>query len=231
MSQIDVILPTYNHKEFLDRAIPAILNQEFKDFSFIIVNDGSVDGTGDILDAKYSKLDPRITIIHNASNKGLPAALNVGHAAGKAPYCTWISTDNVSRPNHLEVLYRAMINSDCDFIQSSWQGITDSNKTIVHSGKGKGSWGFGNLGPSFLYKRKVWETYHYDEEAMMVEDFKFYLQACCHPFKFKCIDDCLVDYYYQANSLTRRGYLKQSHREMLNSIYRTVIVPYLNRKI
>ena len=230
MSQIDVILPTYNQKEFLDKAITAMLNQEFKDFSFIIVDDGSVDGTSDILDKQYSKLDPRITIIHNVPNKGLPAALNIGHGAGKSPYCTWISTDNVSCRNHLSVLYRAMVDDDCDFVQSAWQKVLNSEKTIVNSAKGKGTWGFGNLGPSFLYKRKVWETYHYDEDAMMVEDLKFYLQARCHPFKFKCIDDCLVEYYYQSNSLTKRGYVKKSHRQMMDSVYQTVIVPYLKRQ-
>jgi glycosyltransferase involved in cell wall biosynthesis len=208
-----------------------MLNQEFKDFAFVIVDDGSVDKTSNFLDKKYSKLDPRITIIHNVTNKGLPAALNIGHAIGKAPYCTWISTDNISRPNHLRALYETMIKGDCDFVQSAWLKILESKeKTVVNSGKGKGTWGFGNLGPSFLYKREVWETYHYDEDAMLVEDLKFYLQACCHPFKFKCIDDCLVEYYYQPNSLTRRGYINKSHRQMLDSIYQTVIVPYLKRQ-
>ena len=86
-----------------------------------------------------------------------------------------------------------MVNCDCDFVQSAWQKILNSEKTIVNSGKGHGTWGFGNLGPSFLYKRKVWETYHYDEDAMMIEDLKFYLQACCHPFKFKCIKNSHIN--------------------------------------
>ncbi len=226
MAEIDVILPTYNQKDFLSRAIEAILAQEFKDFLFIIVNDGSSDGTTEELNEKYANIDSRMIIIHNGKNKGLPSALNIGHAAGQSPYCTWVSTDNVSYPNQLKLLHENMVSGDYDFVQSAWQGIGNGPSKVVNSGKGKGTWGFGNLGPSFLYKRKVWETYHYDESAMTVEDLKFYLQARYHPFNFKVIDDCLVDYYYQPNSLTVKGNPKRRHREMMDEIYRIVVAPH-----
>lgn len=232
MSQIDVILPTYNQKEFLDRAIMGILDQEFKDFSFIIVEDGSSDGTEKILDQRYSDIDSRITIIYNGHNKGLPVSLNIGHANGKSPYCMWISTDNFSYKNQLRVLHEYITKNDWDFVQSSWRGILNGVGTVHNSskGRGKGSFGFGNLGPSFLYRRKVWETYHYDENMMVLEDLKFYHQALLHPFKFGCIEECLMDYYNQPNSLTVHGNPKRRYQDMMNEVYRTIIVPYLEKQ-
>ena len=61
---------------------------------------------------------------------------------------------------------------------------------------------------------------------MTVEDLKFYLQACYHPFKFVVIDDCLVDYYYHANSLTVKRNPKRRYEDMMDEIYRMVVAPH-----
>ena len=227
MSQIDVIMPTYNQKDFLDRAINCILDQEFKDFSFIIVDDGSIDGTSRILDEKYGKLDRRITVIHNETNRGLPASLNIGHSHGNSSYCTWVSTDNFSYKNQLRVLYECITKNNYDFIQSLWRGIEGSRITGVYNSSPKEcNCISGNLCPSFMYHRKVWETYHYDENMMTVEDLKFFLQACYHPFKFGFVDECLLDYYYQPNSLTVKRNPKRAYQDMMDEIQRTIIAPH-----
>lgn len=226
MPEIDIILPTYNQGNFLDRAIGAILNQSFKDFKFIIVNDGSQDDTSKKL-ATYNGNDERLLIIDNKQNKGLPAVLNIGHAAGTSPYCTWVSTDNISYPNQMQKLLDGIKSGGFDFVQSRWY--------VEHPRRGrlpttivdcKDNWGYANLCPSFLYKREVWETYHYDENMLCCEDLKFYLQAYLHPFKFGHIDDYLMEYYVQPNSLTFRGNPKRGHQEMLNEIYKTVVRPH-----
>jgi glycosyltransferase involved in cell wall biosynthesis len=229
MSEIDIILPTYNQCYFLDRAIPPILDQEFRDFTLIIVNDGSTDGTYGKLHDSYEGRDPRIKIIDLKPNRGLPAALNVGHGEGNSPYCTWISTDNISYKNQFKVLYDFIKSDDYDFVQSRWY-VKRGNETIPTTILNcKDNWGYANLCPSFLYKRIVWEKYHYDENMLCCEDLKFYLQAYIHPFKFGHTDEFLMEYYVQPNSLTFRGNPKRGHREMLNEIYRTVIKPHEER--
>lgn len=226
MPTIDVIMPTYNQDYFIDRAVQAMLNQSFTDFSFIIVNDGSTDNTTNVI-KKYT--DSRIKFIDMSINKGLPSALNVGHKNGSSEYCTWISTDNVSYSNQLESLYKTATDGDYDFVQSKWI-VRRGAESIPKDIRGcKDNWGYGNLCPSFLYKRKVWETYQYDENMLCAEDLKFYLQAYLHPFKFGYCDDCLMEYYVQPNSLTFKGNPKRGHNEMLNEIYQTVIVPHKNK--
>jgi glycosyltransferase involved in cell wall biosynthesis len=230
MPKIDIILPTYNQVDYLDRAINSIMDQDFKDFKFIIVNDGSQDATSEKLKS-YNGKDERIVIIDNAVNKGLPAALNIGHSQGNSPYCTWVSTDNISYKHQYQLLYDKIIEDDYDFVQSKWI-VKIGDKIIARQDirTCHDNWGYGNLCPSFLYKRKVWMEYKYDESMLCTEDLKFYLQAYLHPFKFGHVDEFLMEYYIQPNSLTKRGNPKRKHSNMLNEIYKTVIVPHMVNK-
>ena len=230
MAKIDVIMPTYNQSEFLLRAIPTILEQEFTDFEFFIVNDGSCDKTKSILDEKFSGKDGRLKIIHLEKNSGLPSALNIGHRAGNSEYCTWVSTDNISYKNQLKELYYCITRGNYDFVQSRWYSVKGDEKTPKNILNCKDNWGFGNLCPSFLYKRLVWETYKYDENMLCTEDLKFYLQAFLHPFKFGYSDEYLMEYYVQPNSLTSHRNPKRSARSMLHEIYQTVVLPKIINK-
>jgi len=235
MTQIDVIMPTFNQCEFLKRAVDHILAQTFRDFTFIIVNDGSTDNTKNVLE-EYKKIK-NIVIIDNEKNKGLPSSLNIGHRNGDSPYCTWVSTDNVSYPSQLEELHKKITKGDLDFVQSLWVAKNVETGQIYHQDirRHTENWGMGNLCASFLYKRKVWETYKYDEEMQTVEDLKFYLQAKLHPFKFGHVDIELVEYYIQGNSLAGRTPLSEKkHKDnwtnLMSKIYKEVIEPKMRKK-
>ncbi len=78
--QISIIMSVYNGAHKLERTIDSILAQTFQDFEFLIVNDGSTDGTQEILD-RYAKVDQRIHAIHQL-NQGLTRSLN--HACQRA---------------------------------------------------------------------------------------------------------------------------------------------------
>ena len=102
--RISVVLPTYNQRAYLERAVASVLAQTFKDFELIVVDDGSSDGTGDYLDGLR---DPRLKVIHQ-KNARLPRALNRGFAEARGDYLTWVSSDNVSAPFMLEALVLAL---------------------------------------------------------------------------------------------------------------------------
>lgn len=100
---VSVVLPTYNHAKYLKHSIESVLNQSYKNLELIIVNDGSIDETKDLL--KEYENSPNITIIHQ-ENKGLPNALNVGFAIAKGEFLTWTSADNF----YEETAIHAMVN-------------------------------------------------------------------------------------------------------------------------
>jgi glycosyltransferase involved in cell wall biosynthesis len=96
--KLSVILPTYNAAEHLDKAIDSILGQTFTDFELIIINDGSTDGTHELL---RSYFDPRIQVI-NQANLGLPKALNEGIKASRGIYLARQDADDISLSERFE---------------------------------------------------------------------------------------------------------------------------------
>jgi radical SAM superfamily enzyme YgiQ (UPF0313 family) len=97
--KVSVIMSVYNGERFLRESIDSILNQTFRDFEFIIINDGSTDRTGEILDS-YS--DERIKIF-NQSNQGLTKSLNKALRLARGEYIARQDADDISEPNRLEV--------------------------------------------------------------------------------------------------------------------------------
>ncbi|TWU05951.1 putative glycosyltransferase EpsE [Stieleria varia] len=90
----------YNNESCVSRAVDSILNQTFSRWELIVVNDGSTDATGEILDA-YADRDSRIRVIHQA-NTGLTKALIAGCSVAKTDVIARQDADDVSRPRRLE---------------------------------------------------------------------------------------------------------------------------------
>jgi len=98
---VSVVMPVYNGEKYLREAIESVLGQTFRDFEFIVIDDGSTNGTGGML-AHYQKMDRRIRVICNPQNEGQPAALNKGCHLAKGKYIARMDADDVSLPERLE---------------------------------------------------------------------------------------------------------------------------------
>ena len=90
---VSVIIPTYNRAHLVDRAIQSVLNQTYKDFELIIVDDGSTDNTEDII-KEFQKKDERIKYIRHEENRGGSAARNTGIKAAKGEYIAFLDSDD-----------------------------------------------------------------------------------------------------------------------------------------
>lgn len=125
---VSVLLPNYNGSEFLQKAVDSVLNQSFTDFELIVVEDGSTDGSAELL-ASYS--DPRIRIIPLEQNEHICVALNTGLAAARGKYIARIDSDDCWLPNKLEKQYRYMEeNPDCGAC-FSLVTVVDEKETIL----------------------------------------------------------------------------------------------------
>ena len=100
MSKISVIMAVFNREECVARAIESILNQTYKEFEFIIVDDGSIDKSPDII-KKYAKKDQRIKVI-SQQNSGLAQARNTGVSNSCGEYIAFMDDDDISVPKRLE---------------------------------------------------------------------------------------------------------------------------------
>ena len=99
--KVSVLMCAYNSEKYVAEAIESILNQTFKDFEFIIINDGSTDKTAEIV-AEYAKRDKRIKFINNKQNAGLIAALNQGLEFCHGEYIARMDSDDISLPTRFE---------------------------------------------------------------------------------------------------------------------------------
>ncbi|MEH7413682.1 glycosyltransferase family 2 protein, partial [Neobacillus drentensis] len=93
-----VVMAVYNGEEYLKEAIDSILHQTYKDFEFIIVNDGSSDKTREILNLLE---DNRVRVIHLDENKGLANALNIGIQNANGEWIVRQDADDVSYPHRI----------------------------------------------------------------------------------------------------------------------------------
>lgn len=99
MTFVSVVLPVHNGGRYLEAAARSILNQTHRDLELIVVDDGSTDGSGSIVEAIG---DPRVRLFRNEQNRGLPAALNRGLAAARAEIVARQDADDLSHPERLE---------------------------------------------------------------------------------------------------------------------------------
>lgn len=96
--KVSVVMSVYNDAVYLGEAIESILNQTFTDFEFLIINDGSTDGSRAVI---LFYADPRVRLVDNEVNLGLPASLNKGIRLAKGEYIARQDADDVSLPDRL----------------------------------------------------------------------------------------------------------------------------------
>lgn len=104
---VTVLMAAYNAERFLDEAVKSILEQTFPDFTFLIVNDASSDGTAAMLDA-WAARDARIRVVTNERNLGAAASRNRGLFQMHTPYTVVMDADDICAPDCVERKLRFM---------------------------------------------------------------------------------------------------------------------------
>jgi glycosyltransferase involved in cell wall biosynthesis len=119
----------YNASRYLREAMESVLGQTYRDYEFLVVNDGSTDNTLAIL-KEYASRDARIRII-DKENTGLADSLNVGMAAAKGQWIARLDGDDVALPRRLErQVAFLMAHPDCHLVGSGLFMIDDNGTTI-----------------------------------------------------------------------------------------------------
>lgn len=113
MCEISVIIPIYNVEKYLEKCVDSVLNQIFKNIEIILVNDGSTDSSGEIMESYQTKF-PAIVKGYSKMNGGLSSARNYGLERVNGKYVTFLDSDDYLDEDYLETLYNLaeMNNSD-----------------------------------------------------------------------------------------------------------------------
>lgn len=214
--RVSVIMSVYNGEEFLRYSIDSILNQSFKDFEFIIVNDGSVDRTEEII---KSYKDLRIVYIRNKNNMGVSLSLNTAIGRARGCYVAVMDHDDISLPDRLFYQYKYMEEDKDVFVLATDVNKMDTHNNII------GKWSFPKspdikvwalcykltgwnwlTHSSFMMRRQIFEEigfYNPDYEIGHDADL---LYRAMREHKIEIIHKPLVNYRIHKNSLCSKKY-------------------------
>lgn len=135
MPKISVILSIYNHRTYINECIQSILDQSYKDWELIIIDDGSTDNSYEEL-KRFEQIDNRIILVKNQKNQGLPKSLNYGISLSNGEFIIRVDADDICIKDRFEILIKNITkkeNSNIDVLGSNAYFVNKENKIIGQS--------------------------------------------------------------------------------------------------
>jgi glycosyltransferase involved in cell wall biosynthesis len=222
-------MSVYNAEKYLSEAIESILEQTYENFEFIIINDGSVDKSLDII-KNYMNKDNRIILI-SRENRGLPYSLNEGIRLSKGKYIARMDADDISLPKRLELQIKFMEkNIDVGVCGTAVLNLTTGARWILSSTDKR-------LRSELLFStifahptvmiRKVLilnNQLFYNETFLQSQDFELWIRMAEYT-KFANLKTPLLRYRILEDSITREADKKIEDRyKVIKSIFETSLL-------
>ena len=217
---ISVILPVYNAEKFLNESINSILEQTYTHFELIIVNDGSTDGSQAIIE-HYS--DPRIKNIFHTQNKGLVASLNIAIVSAKGDMIVRMDADDIAFKDRVQKQVQYLLDhpaidivgTHAVFFETNTQSPManwelDLNTITPSSIKKALTWENCMIHPSICMRSEIAKSLLYNEHQKNYEDYDLWLRATADNINIAKIDESLLYYRVQPNSITQSSIRKEN---------------------
>ncbi len=213
--KVTVLMPVYNGQKSLRQAIDSILNQTYKNFEFLIINDGSSDES-ELIIRSYS--DKRIRLINNERNIKLISTLNKGLELARGEYIVRMDCDDISLPHRIQTQVDFMDNNPEVGVCGSWIKLFGKGKPRVikhYSSKDDIKCSFLFLGslahPSVIIRKSMFAKYglQYSGEYIHVEDFELW-SRCCFLFPMANIPEVLLLYRINPEGISQKHTLEQA---------------------
>jgi len=227
---ITVLMSVYNGETYLRESIDSILNQTFNDFEFLIINDGSMDATREII---LSYDDTRIILVDNEENIGLSKSLNIGIHRSRGDYIARQDADDISHPMRFEKEYILMREEDCDVVYCRYEYMDRRGRQLLWvspifsaQNLGKGLISLMNPiahGSVLMKKFSLIDAGGYNDLMVFSQDYELWLRLLSMKKKIECVD--YVGYYQRI--LPRADKIKRDAQRLYGSM---VINYYLNDK-
>jgi glycosyltransferase involved in cell wall biosynthesis len=201
--KITVLMPVYNAGRFLRAAIESILSQTFRDFEFLIIDDGSTDQSVSII---QSYDDDRITFHQNKSNLGISETLNIGIEIASCELIARMDADDISHPQRLEKQYHYMVaNPDCALL-STWCNVVDENGKLVRLERYRSNFYYYNITfecwmyhPTIMFKKTPVQAVG-SYSMRYSEDYDLFWKVS-RKFKIWNLTEALLEYRLSPTSL------------------------------
>lgn len=215
MPKVSVIMGIYNtlKKEYLEKSINSILNQTFKDFEFIICDDGSTNECFEWA-REVCKDDARCILIKNEKNEGLSYTLNRCLGIAKGKYIARMDDDDISDVTRLEKQIKVLDTTDYGVVASNANVFDDNgiySELIYPEIIQKKDFLFGNpiIHPSVLIRKLDYDKvngYRNSKITNRVEDYDLFMRMYSNNVKMYVLQEKLLSYRQDNNSLRKRKF-------------------------
>lgn len=209
---ISVLMTVYNRQEFLKAALHSILDQTLRDFEFIIVDDGSTDGSTAIL-RDYAAREPRIRLLVK-ENQGLIQALNDGLDLARGEFIARMDSDDVARPNrfakqigYLQSHPEVVCLGSCSRYMDA-NGVPLFNRRMPLSHEQIDAFHLGGIGgwiqhPTAMIRRSAFDKVgRYDARYLYAEDYELWFRLA-RVGKLANLPDVLLNYRLHADAVSQ----------------------------
>ena len=204
MPKVSIIVPVYNVEEYLERCLDSLVNQTLKDIEIIIVNDGSTDGSKEIIQ-KYLNKYKNIVYLEK-ENGGLSSARNYGIPYAKGEYIGFVDSDDYVEFTMYEKMYKKAVEEksdmvECDFI---WEYPNKKREDIgkIYSGKKEAIVEARVVAWNKIIKKDIIEkTKITFPEGLRYEDIEFFYKIVPYLDKISFVKETLVHYVQRESSI------------------------------
>lgn len=224
--KVSIGLPVYNAAKYLNLCLNSILNQSYKNWELIIINDGSTDNSLEIIQAIK---DSRIRVFHDDENRGLSARLNQSIDLADGDFYCRMDSDDIMHPERLANQVNMLISSDYDVIGTAAYVIDHDNKIIGYRRGNPFSdrsvagifRNGGFIHPSIMGRIDWFKQNPYDIRANRCEDIELWIRTT-EKSSFYSDDTPLIFYREDSNHWpkalkTYQGYLEMLRRKIYDS--------------
>lgn len=198
---VSVVMLTYKRADIVPQAIESILAQTYQDFEFIILNDGSLDNTDEVI-KNYQ--DKRIRYYKNKENKGIAYSRNRAAALTRGKYIMIMDDDDISLPERMQKQVDFLNNHPkTTIIAGQIEGL--SRIPAQHDDIAVGLIQYNNIGNANIMYRADFAKKHnifYNEKLKASEDWEFWLKMLFNGAKFASIPEDVL----QRNGLSKKHY-------------------------
>lgn len=214
---VSIIIPVYNAKTHLEACVQSILDQSYKHFELLLINDGSSDGSSELCD-ELSQKSEKIRVIHK-ENGGVSSARNAGLDVARGDYVVFVDSDDVISNNYLEAFIES--SDKADLIIGMIEDLYFDNQGVIVKQKTRHveAPNCGILADEYykllellrvpvvkLYKRSILEDHRirFDENLSLAEDQVFNFSYYKHIKTYALETRSIYKYYhlYESNSLS-----------------------------
>ena len=207
IKNVDIILPVYNSKKYILKTVNSIVNQNYKCWNLIIIDDCSNDGTFEILNnfkKNYFNNKNKIYLYRNNTNKGQAYSRNLALKKSKSQFIAFIDSDDYWEKNKLKKQIKFMLDNNFNFTYTDYKSIKKNNRTkIIQSNDYYDYNKFirnTTIGTSTIIVKKNIIKNIYFPPLRLCEDFYFKCQILKRTNAYKCPN--VFSYYrIRSNSL------------------------------